>query len=52
MVATVWDKSSMKEAWDNIATMRVGDGQVKNATSQQLRRQFNLVTFMGRNSIG
>jgi hypothetical protein len=50
MVVTVWDKSSMKEAWDNIATMHVGDGRVKNAMSQQLRCQFNLVTFAGRNS--
>jgi hypothetical protein len=36
MVATVADKTSVKEAWDAIATMRVGDDRVKKATVEQL----------------
>jgi hypothetical protein len=34
MVVTVVDKSSAKEAWDAIATMRVGDDRVNKATVQ------------------
>jgi hypothetical protein len=45
MVATVADKSTMKEAWDAIATMRVGDDKVKKATAQQLRNQFDHAMF-------
>jgi hypothetical protein len=45
MVATVADKKSAKEAWDAIATMRVGDDQVRKAAAQQLRSQFDRATF-------
>jgi hypothetical protein len=38
-------KETAKEAWDAIATMRVGDDHVKKATAQQLRRKFDLVMF-------
>jgi hypothetical protein len=34
MLATVADKKTMKEAWDAIATMRVGDDCVKKAVTQ------------------
>jgi hypothetical protein len=33
MVATVVDKSSVKETWDAIATMRISDDQVKKAVA-------------------
>jgi hypothetical protein len=45
MVATVADKKSAKEAWDVIATMRVGDDRVRKAAAQQLRSQFDRATF-------
>jgi hypothetical protein len=45
MVATVADKSMMKEAWDAITTMRVGNNRVKKVVAQQLRSQFNHAMF-------
>lgn len=45
MVPTLAKKETAKEAWDAIATMRVGDDRVKKATAQQLRRKFDLATF-------
>jgi hypothetical protein len=45
MVATVVDKSMVKEARDVIATMRVGDDRVKKAVTQQLRSQFDHAMF-------
>jgi hypothetical protein len=33
------------QAWDAIATMRVGDDRVEKVTAQQLRRMFDLTTF-------
>jgi hypothetical protein len=45
MVPTIAKKEMAKETWDTIATMRVGDECVKKATTQQLRRKFNLTTF-------
>jgi hypothetical protein len=45
LVVTVADKSSVKEAWDGIATMQVGDEPIKKAAVQQLRNQFDRTTF-------
>jgi hypothetical protein len=45
MVPTIAKKETAKEAWDAIATMRVGDDCVKKVTTQQLRQKFNLATF-------
>jgi hypothetical protein len=45
MVPTIAKKEMAKEAWDAIATMRVGDDRVKKVTVQQLRRKFNLTMF-------
>jgi hypothetical protein len=42
---TVAEKKTAKEAWDAIATMRVGDDRVKKASMQQLRNQFDRATF-------
>ncbi|KAG8047551.1 hypothetical protein GUJ93_ZPchr0008g12023 [Zizania palustris] len=51
MVATVADKRSAKEAWDAIATMRVGDDRVKKAAAQQLRSQFDRAMFVEGESV-
>jgi hypothetical protein len=45
MVLTITKKETAKEAWDTIATMRVGDDRVKKAMVQQLRQKFDLATF-------
>jgi hypothetical protein len=45
MVPTIAKKEMAKDAWDTIATMRVGDDRVKKVTVQQLRRKFDLITF-------
>jgi hypothetical protein len=45
MVATMADKKTVKEAWDAIATLRVGDDRVQKAVAQQLRIQFDYTTF-------
>jgi hypothetical protein len=45
MVPMITKKETAKEAWDVIATMRVGDDRMKKATSQQLCQKFDLTTF-------
>jgi hypothetical protein len=45
IVLMINKKETAKEAWDAIATMRVGDDRVKKATAQQLCQKFNLATF-------
>jgi hypothetical protein len=45
MVATMADKSSVKEAWDAIASMRMDDDWVKKVAAQQLHSKFDRVTF-------
>jgi hypothetical protein len=45
MVPMIVKKDTAKEAWDMIATMRVGDNCVKKATTQQLRQKFDLAMF-------
>jgi hypothetical protein len=34
MVATMVDKNSMKEAWNDISTMHVSDDHIKKAATQ------------------
>jgi hypothetical protein len=45
MMSLIADKDTAKEAWDEIATMRVDDDHVKKSMAQQLRRKFDLTTF-------
>jgi hypothetical protein len=45
MMPMIAKKETAKEAWDAIATMRVGDDRMKKATTQQLYRKFDLATF-------
>jgi hypothetical protein len=44
MVLTI-TKEMIKEAWDMITTMRVGDDRMKKAIAQQLRWKFDLAMF-------
>jgi hypothetical protein len=45
MVLMIAKKEMANEAWDMIATMRVGNDRVKKAMVQQLRRKFDLAMF-------
>jgi hypothetical protein len=45
MVPTITKKETTKEACSAITTMMVGDDRVKKASTQQLRRKFDLATF-------
>jgi hypothetical protein len=45
MMPMIAKKEMAKEAWDAIASMRVGDDRMKKATTQQLYRKFDLATF-------
>jgi hypothetical protein len=51
MVATMANKKTVKEVWDAIATLRVGDDQVQKAMAQQLRIQFDYATFREGESV-
>jgi hypothetical protein len=45
------DKATAKEAWDTIATMRVGDNRVKENSAQLLRWEFKLAVFKDSESV-
>jgi hypothetical protein len=45
MVPTLAKMETAKQAWDAIATMRIGDDRVRKSTAQQLRRKFDLASF-------
>jgi hypothetical protein len=45
MVLTIAKKDMAKEAWDMIATMRVGDDHVKKVMTLELRQKIDLATF-------
>ncbi|XP_078437272.1 uncharacterized protein LOC144707891 [Wolffia australiana] len=47
----ITSKETAKEAWDAIATMRIGDDRVKKTSAQNLRRQFDSATFKEGESI-
>ncbi|XP_072151720.1 uncharacterized protein [Setaria viridis] len=51
MVATIAKKDTVKQAWDAITTMCIGDDRVKKSTAQQLRHQFYLVTCKETESV-
>ena len=38
-------KDSTKEAWDTLKAMRVGSDRAKKAKAQQLRREYDDMTF-------
>ena len=51
MWPVIADKEIAKEAWEAIATMRIGDDHVKKTSAQNLRRQFDSATFKEGESI-
>ncbi|CAA7409286.1 unnamed protein product [Spirodela intermedia] len=55
MLPEMWpviaNKETTKEAWEAIATMRIGDDCVKKASAQNLRRQFDSATFKEGESV-
>jgi hypothetical protein len=52
LARAISDKETVEEAWDTIATMRVGDMQVKdNNNAQKLRRDFELTAFKDRETV-
>ena len=51
MWPVIADKETAKEAWEAIATMRIGDDCVKKTSAQNLLRQFDSTTFKDGESI-
>ncbi|CAA7409347.1 unnamed protein product [Spirodela intermedia] len=51
MWPVIANKETAKEAWEAIATMRIGDDRVKKASAQNLRRQFDSATFKEGESV-
>ncbi|CAA6675444.1 unnamed protein product [Spirodela intermedia] len=47
----MWPVIADKEAWEAIATMRIGDDRVKKTSAQNLRRQFDSATFKEGESV-
>ncbi|CAA7392031.1 unnamed protein product [Spirodela intermedia] len=48
MWPVIADKETAKEAWEAIATLRIGNDRVKKTSAQNLRRQFDSATFKER----
>ncbi|XP_078437633.1 uncharacterized protein LOC144708254 [Wolffia australiana] len=51
MWPVIAEKETAKEAWEAIATMRIGDDRVRKTSAQNLRRQFDLATFKEGESV-
>ena len=51
MLSTLATKESAKEAWDCLKTMRIGDDRVRKATTQKLRREYELLAFRDGESV-
>ena len=51
MWPVIADKETAKEAWEAIATMRIGDDRVRKTSAQNFRRQFDSATFKDGESI-
>jgi hypothetical protein len=45
------DKKNAKEAWDALASMRIGSDRAKKAKVQQLRRDFDDMKFRPSESV-
>jgi hypothetical protein len=45
MVASLADKPTTKDAWDSIATMRVGLNRARKVTVQKLRQEWDRLVF-------
>lgn len=51
MVPTIAKKKMLKEAWDAITTMRVGDDHFKKSTAQQQHQKFDLAVCVESGTI-
>jgi uncharacterized membrane protein YgcG len=51
MIATLAVKPTAKEAWNCIKTMRISDYQVRKATLQKVRREYELLSFRDGESV-
>jgi hypothetical protein len=45
MWATLGRKETVKEAWDAVKVLRIGDDRARDASAQQLRREFGAIAF-------
>jgi len=43
--STLARKKTVKEAWDAVKVLRIGDERARDASTQQLRREFGTLTF-------
>jgi hypothetical protein len=51
MVPTLATKPSAKEAWEAIRSMRIGDKRVRKSTAQNLRADYEQITFRDGESV-
>jgi hypothetical protein len=51
MWGTLGRKRTVKEAWDAVKILRVGDGRARDASVQQLRREFGALAFKDGESV-
>ena len=51
MWGTLGRKRIVKEAWDAVKVLRVGDGRARYASAQQLRREFSVLVFKDGESV-
>ena len=51
MWGTLGRKRTVKEAWDAVKVLRVGDARARDASAQQLRREFGALVFKEGESV-
>ena len=51
MWGTLGRKRTVKEAWDAVKVLRVGDSRARDASAQQLRREFGALVFKDGESV-
>lgn len=51
MVPTLATKSSAQEAWEAIKTMRIGDERIRKSTAQNLRAEYEQISFLDGESV-
>jgi hypothetical protein len=51
MIATLKIKPTVKDVWDCIKMMRIGDDRVRKATLQKVRREYELLSFRDEESM-
>jgi hypothetical protein len=51
MWSTLARKRTVKEAWDAVKVLRIGDDRARDASAQQLRREFGMLAFKEGESV-